>query len=145
MNTNLILIVATLGMSVISCATTKNNSASNDHDKLYGVTWELEYISGPRIAFDGLFPDRKPQITFNRENQKAEGNNSCNGYSAAYTIKEDAISFGEPGPTTMMYCGEGENVFLNMMKKINKFKIDADGKLDLLLDDVPMMRFHKIQ
>jgi len=44
-----------------------------------------------------------------------------------------------------MYCGKGEKVFLNMMKKINKFEIDADGKLNLMINDVSMMRFHKIQ
>lgn len=143
MNTNRILALAILGLMMVSCATTKNNSTPTGNDNLYGVTWELEYISGPRIAFDGLYPEKKPQISLNKETKKVEGNNSCNGYSADYTISGDAIAFGEPGPTTMMYCGEGENVFLNMMKKINKFTIDADGKLNLLLDDIPMMRFHK--
>ena len=138
-----ILIITSLVLAIASCVSIKSNHASTDNDQLYNATWELEYISGPRIAFAGLYPDKKPQITFNQETHKVEGTNSCNGYSADYTIKKDAISFGEPGPTTMMYCGEGENVFLNMMKKINKFKIDAEGKLNLMLDEVEMMRFHK--
>ncbi|MCB0458571.1 MAG: META domain-containing protein [Flavobacteriaceae bacterium] len=123
-----------------SCSSTKK-LASED---LYNATWELEYISGPRIAFNGLFPDKKPQIAFNKETQKAEGNNSCNGYSADFTLNGDAISFGEPGPTTMMYCGEGEKVFLSTMKKINKYSIDTDGKLNLMIDNVSMMRFKKL-
>lgn len=133
-----ILLITILSILVVSCTSTKN-------DELYKGTWELEYISGPRIAFNGLYPDKKPQISFNKETKKAEGNNSCNGYSADYTISGDAITFGEPGPTTMMFCGEGEQVFLSTMKKVNKFNIDADGKLNLMLNDVSMMRFHKIQ
>ena len=27
-------------------------------------TWELNYVAGPRIAFNGLYPNNKPTITF---------------------------------------------------------------------------------
>jgi hypothetical protein len=47
---------------------------------------------------------------------------------------------------TMRYCeGGGEQAFLEMMKKINKISVDKDGKLNLLLNDIPMMRFKKVQ
>lgn len=131
-------------LSIISIASGScNQNAKTNNKELYDVTWELEYISGPRIAFEGLFPNKKPQITFNQETKKVTGNNSCNGYSADYTLEGDAISFGEPGPSTLMYCGEGENVFLKTIKQITKFTV-TDGKLNLMLDDVTMMRFHKI-
>ena len=134
-----ILSVAALILFLASCSSTKNTTNEN----LYNTTWELEYLSGPRIAFDGLFPDKKPQITFNKTTQKVEGNNGCNGYAADYSLDGNNISFGEPGPTTMMYCGEGEKFFLNTIKKVNKYKIDEDGKLNLMIDEVPMMRFKK--
>ncbi len=114
------------------------------NESLFTANWGLEYLSGPRIAFDGLYPDKKPQISFNKATRKVEGNNSCNGYSAAYTLVNDDLSFGDPDPTTMMYCGEGEKFFLSTMKKINKYKIDGDGKLNLMIGEVPMMRFKKM-
>lgn len=117
----------------------------NSSDQLYGNTWQLEYMSGPRIAFDGLFPNKKPEITFNKATSEVVGNNSCNGYSAKFILKDKSISFGEPGPTTMMFCGEGEPQFLNMMKKINGYSFDKDGKLNLMIGEVPMMRFKKIE
>lgn len=126
-----------LVLFLASCSTTKKKTS----EQLYNTTWELEYLSGPRISFDGLYPDKKPQIEFNKATQKAEGHNSCNGYSADYTLDGNTISFGEPGPTTMMFCGEGEKFFLNTIKKVNTYKIDEDGKLNLMIDDVPMMRF----
>lgn len=128
-----------LALFFASCSSTKQMTSEN----LFNSTWELEYLSGPRIAFDGLFPDKKPQIAFNPTSKKVEGNNSCNGYSADYTLSGDKISFADPGPTTMMYCGEGETHFLNIIKKVNKYAIDRDGKLNLMIDKVPMMRFKK--
>lgn len=124
-----------------ACGSQKKISGS---EQLYGTTWQLEYMSGPRIAFDGLFPDKKPELTFDKTTGKATGNNSCNGYSASYTLEGKSISFGEPGPTTMMFCGQGEQQFLQMMKKIDAYSFDADGKLNLMLGDVPMLRFKKI-
>ncbi len=124
---------------VSSCSSSKNMT----NDALFNTLWELEYLSGPRIAFAGLYPDKKPKIAFDKTTNKVTGTNSCNGYSADYTLKGSKISFGDPGPTTMMYCGEGEKFFLNTLKKVNAYKIDADGKLNVMIDDVPMMRFKK--
>tara|TARA_R110002051_G_scaffold1700_1_gene9602 strand:+ start:2329 stop:2754 length:426 start_codon:yes stop_codon:yes gene_type:complete len=139
-NQNLFL-VFTLLLIFSSCSTTKNIT----NQDLYNATWELDYISGPRIAFTGLFPDKKPTIKFNETTQKVEGNNSCNGYSATFTLKSNTISFGEPGATTMMYCGEGEKVFLNTIKKVNKYEIDTNNNLNLMIDDITMLRFKKIE
>ena len=68
------------------------------NEDLFDTLWELEYLSGPRIAFQGLFPDKKPQITFNPTTQKVEGNSGCNGYSADYTLNGDNLSSGRTGP-----------------------------------------------
>ena len=139
MKTKSTLIIALFAFIVTSCATNKNIN----NDKLYNTIWELEYISGPRITFNGLYPDKKPKITFDKVTRKVTGNNSCNGYSADYTLDNDSISFGVSGPTTMMFCGEGETVFMSMIKKINKYSFDQDGKLNLMLNNVSMMRFKK--
>ena len=92
-----------------------------------------------------MFSDKKPQLEFNREEGIVTGNSGCNGYSAQFKVDGNTISFGEPGPSTLMYCGEGETFFRNTIKKVNRFKIDENGKLNLMLNDVPMMRFKKIQ
>lgn len=140
MKTTKTLLLLIFALIVSACSSTKKTTT----DALFNTTWELEYLSGPRIAFNGLYPDRKPKITFNKATNQVEGNNSCNGYSATYTLKGNDISFGEPGPTTMMFCGEGEKFFLNTIKKISTYNIDADGKLNMMIDGVTMMRFKKI-
>lgn len=138
MKTSFILFCSTLILAG-SCTNPKSSA-----DELYGPTWELEYMSGPRIAFDGLFPNKKPQLSFDKESMGVSGTDSCNGYSADYTLEGNSISFGEPGPTTMMFCGGSERQFLAMMKKIDGFSFE-DGKLNLMVGEIPMMRFKKVE
>lgn len=141
MKKNVLLFVSSLVLFISSCSSVKNTKAIN---KLSNTTWELEYISGPRITFEGLYPDKKPQITFNTATNEVSGTSSCNGYTAKYILDGKTISFGEPGPTTMMFCeGGGEQTFLQIMKKVNNYSIDKEGKLHLNLDEVSMMRFKK--
>lgn len=113
-------------------------------EKLNG-TWELEYISGPRIAFQGLYPDRKPVIVFTTADSSFGGNTSCNSYSGKLTADDRKITFPDHMALTKMYCpGEGEPVFLETLKKINAYSIQ-DNTLTLMMDEVPMMRFAKKQ
>ncbi len=134
-------IILFLSILILVCSC---NPKSDQSEALFNTTWELEYLSGPRIAFDGLFPEKKPQITFDKESAIVSGSDSCNGYSADYKLNGNALSFGEPGPTTMMFCGGGERQFLNMMEKIDGFII-KDGELNLMTGEVPMMRFKKVE
>ena len=113
------------------CGTAKTAASQG----LYNTTWELEYISGPRIAFGGLFPEKKPQITFTESGKTAHGTGSCNGFSTSFTVEKNTIKIEEPQAMTMMYCeGGGEKVFLDRMKKVNAFSIDKEHKLNLMID-----------
>ena len=141
MKNKAVLFFSFLIIFISACSAVKNTKSGDD---LSNKTWELEYISGPRIAFEGLYPNKKPQITFNTKTNEVSGTSGCNGYSAKYTSNGKTISFGEPGPTTMMFCeGGGEQTFLQMIKKVDNYSIDNDGKLNLNNGEVPMMRFKK--
>jgi heat shock protein HslJ len=142
MKNKLILLYSFLALIICACSISKNPKTG---DSLSNATWELDYISGTRIAFEGLYPNKKPQITFDTKTNEVSGTSSCNGYSAKYTSNGKTISFGEPGPSTMMFCeGGGEQAFLQMIKKVDNYSIDNNGKLNLNVGNVPMMRFKKI-
>lgn len=103
--------------------------------------WELNYISGIRIAFDGLYPDKKPFIRFELGQSMISGNTSCNGFSSKYTMNGNSIRFA-PGISTMMACpGNGEKAFTEMLQKVNKYALSDDKTLNFLIDDVAVMRF----
>ena len=70
------------------------------------------------------------------------GNASCNGFSAKYTMNGNNISFAD-ALKTMMFCeGGGEETFLNMLKKVNRYSLNENA-LTFLIGDVAVMRFTK--
>lgn len=106
-------------------------------------TWELNYISGKRIAFEGLYPNKKPQLIFTDSKTEVSGNTSCNSFSSKLVLEDNKINIAEPIAMTMMACeGEGEKSFLDILKKVNKYSLSGTT-LTFLIDDVAVMRFEK--
>ncbi len=117
--------------------------ANNESVTKLDGTWELDYISGPRIAFEGLYPDKKPTIQFDVEKGRITGNGSCNNYNGSVKIDGNNILFGAIASTKMM-CPhiQGEDLYFQTLKKINKFDVQ-DDQLTFIMDDIAMMRFKK--
>lgn len=104
-------------------------------------TWELEYITGPRIAFDGLFPDKKPVLIY-EGGEGYKGNTSCNGMGGKLVASGTSIQFKDPVSTMMACPGNGEQTFLKTLAMIDGYAIE-NGKLLLKSKGVDMMRFVK--
>lgn len=105
-------------------------------------TWELDYISGAKIAFEGLFPNKKPTITFNLPETKATGNGGCNNFNVAFTIDGSKIKFNEPASTRMACPGNGEATFFETLKKVSQYSVH-ENTLNLIMGDIAVMRFQK--
>lgn len=138
-----IVTIAMTCLIFISCNSTKSpTKAATSIDG----TWQLNYITGPRIAFDGLYPDKKPTITFDSKENKVSGNNSCNQYFGTLKVEGNTINFKDTkmGMTMMACPGEGDTVFMNTLEKIDSYSISEDGKtLNFMMGDIAMMRFEK--
>ena len=136
-----LLLLTAISLLFVSCTT----ATMGTDNKIKNTDWELEYINGPRIAFQGLFPEEKPMLSFQAVEGKVNGSTGCNGYNTEYTRVGNLISFKVPAAMTMRYCeGGGEQFFMNAMKDINKYQISAEGKLELMKNDIVMLRFKKI-
>lgn len=139
-----ILSLVFLGVILISCNASKPPK-SDSVSKLEG-TWELDYISGPRIAFDGLYPNKKPTINFNTKENQVSGNNSCNSFTGKLNVTGNKIDFSQPMAVTKMMCqnGQGEQVFMSTLQKITSYDVTDNGKtLNFISGDIAMMRFTK--
>lgn len=130
------------------CESTKKNNSNNttgyDINKL-GGTWQMEYISAPKITFEELYPANKPFIKFDVANKRISGRTSCNHFSGALVTKDSTIDFSGPILMTEMYCpgsGEGESVFITALTKVNSWKVD-DSTLFFMSGDTMTMRFVK--
>jgi heat shock protein HslJ len=115
---------------------------SKDEARL-DATWEMNYISGPRIAFDGLYPDKKPTLIFNLAESEVGGNSSCNGFGARVKIDGNNISFSDPIGTMMACPGNGEQTFYKTLKTVTSYKLEDDNTLSLLAGEIPVMKFVK--
>lgn len=127
-----------ISMSALTaCKMMKSNQSA---EKLAGE-WELNYITGVRIAFNGLYPQAKPSLSFKAPFKEAGGNTSCNVFSTKLEISGKKMTIAQPGPMTMRFCeGEGEKRFMEMLKKVNAYSVDGQT-LSLLQDDLPVMKF----
>lgn len=132
-----LFLIAIISMFIVSCST----AMSADQNKLYNTGWELEYITGPRITFEGLYPDTKPTIRFTPGSMMITGNSGCNVYNPTFTMEGKMVSFKQPETSTMAFCGDGEVVFRTAMQKVDNYKIESDGKLAFLMGDIVVMRF----
>ncbi|WP_026730362.1 META domain-containing protein [Flavobacterium denitrificans] len=130
-----------LSVVLISCKCQKTDKVS----KLDG-NWELNYVSGPRIAFEGLYPNKKPTINFNTKESHVSGNNSCNSFNGKLVVDGNKIDFTQPMAVTKMMCmdGKGEQLFMSTLQKVTSYDITDDGKtLNFISGDIAMMRFTK--
>lgn len=103
-------------------------------------SWTLDYISGPRIAFNGLYPNEKPFLTFDSANAKVSGHSSCNSLNGKITVVGSQLKFGALASTKMACAGGGESLFLQTLEKINSYSVH-DNTLTLIMGDIAVMRF----
>ena len=127
---------------LVACNSVK--TANTEKAALQGA-WELYYISGPRRDFSKLYPNDKLTITFDLKENRVFGKNSCNSYSGTLNVDKNKISYKGPMTVTKMFCpGEGENIYMNTLEKIDSYSISEDGKtLNFIGGDVITMRFKK--
>ena len=140
----IILVFIASSLTFTACKSTQSTMKTTT--SLEG-TWQLNYITGPRIAFDGLYPNKKPTITFDLAANKVSGNNSCNQYFGTLIVKDNTINFRDAKMgMTMMACmdNQGEMIYMKTLKKIDSYSISDDGNtLNFIMGDIAMMRFEK--
>ncbi|KAF2517076.1 META domain-containing protein [Flavobacterium foetidum] len=139
-----IFAVVFLSTIFFSCNCTKDKK-NDSVSKLEGH-WELTYITGPRITFEGLYPNKKPTISFDLKEKKVSGNGSCNSYTGKLVVEANKIDFTQPMAMTKMMCldGQGEQVYMNTLQKVTSYDISDDGKtLNFISGDIATMRFAK--
>jgi heat shock protein HslJ len=104
----------------------------------------IKLYYGTRIAFDGLYPNKKQTIVFDLKENKIAGNYSCNQYFVGLLVDGSKINFKEAkmGMTMMACQGNGDSIYMETLQKIEAYTITDDGKtLNFLTGNVVMMRF----
>jgi heat shock protein HslJ len=131
-----------------SCASMKKDTAAKTTKEtamaLTG-TWVLDLIPYPSGTIDSLYPGQKPELTFEPATGRLSGYTGCNRLNGPLIADKQSLNFKGDIAMTMMACkGDGESVFMEHLKKINRYDVSADGKtLTMIQGDIALLRFHK--
>jgi heat shock protein HslJ len=110
---------------------TVNGCGGEPSSLLMGESWTVTEIAG--VTTSGT----QPTMTFMIAGKTA-GSSSCNRYSAPYRLAGEGLTFG-PAISTKMACPQPamdqENRFLQVLGRIARFEIMADGAMRLLTND----------
>ncbi len=108
--------------------------------------WELSYIYDKFKPFDELFPDKKPTLYFDIINKKAFGYTGCNTFSIFTYLEGNGIDvLGFLGMTEKWCDGDGEDIFLTVLKSAHTFSIDEKGILSFSCGDMEIMKLKKLE
>jgi heat shock protein HslJ len=121
-------------------------SSPSDPANLEGK-WVLNYISAPGTGLDSLYASKKPSINFDIKQNIVNGNSGCNNFNGKLDVEGNKINFNHPMASTRMMCGNGngEQVFLTTLQKVNKWSVSHSDTLTFMTDDIAVMRFTKIK
>ena len=137
-------VYACVGTQTVSNSSQKPTEAINTSMKLNG-SWELADIPGARVSVAGMYPNKKPVITFDVNDNKFVGNTSCNNFSGLLVVYGNKINFNKSMAMTKMACnGDGELTFVELLKKIDTFTINGDNSLSLNAGGVETLRMVKV-
>lgn len=98
---------------------------------LLGPEWVVEEITG------GMLDRSRATLAFGADG-RLSGRASCNSFFASYTLTGEGLGIGRAG-TTRMACApelmQQEARFLDILQKVQRFEIAADGALVLASGD----------
>ncbi|WCT14814.1 META domain-containing protein [Mucilaginibacter jinjuensis] len=130
---------------LIACHSAKKTTTANGADTtVLAGTWQLSYVAGSSTSFDSLYVHKKPTISFDLTAKRVSGNSGCNSFNGPLNVSGHKISFAGLMAMTKMFCpGDGENVFMSNLQKVNSWSV-SDGKtLTFIAGDIAIMRFEK--
>lgn len=122
----------------LSCAASKN-TAQTDLDG----NWQLTVFPSATKTFTEIFGDRKPELRFDSAG-RVSGTTGCNRLMGNYNAgRKNKLTFGTNMAVTKMACpGYEENIFLDALYKVNRYKVN-ENQLELWNDSTLIMTFTK--
>ncbi|WP_155907464.1 META domain-containing protein [Lunatimonas lonarensis] len=107
--------------------------------------WEVHAIYDKFQPFEELFPGKKPRLFFDMTNQQILGYTGCNNFSIFTHLQGNEIDvMGFLGMTKAWCDGDGEDIFLTLLKSAHTFAINDEGHLTFSCGSMEIMRLEKV-
>jgi heat shock protein HslJ len=119
------------------------SAAADATGGLLGKDWQLTAVTEKVPAFQGVIPDDQQAnytITFAADGT-FQATADCNGVSGTYTTADPTAASGDlsifPGPSTLVFCGEGSygDLFTVGLGSAASYAIDGDVLTITLTDE----------
>ena len=101
-------------------------------------------ISEKDISTMGYYPGEKPRLAFEVGKTRVAGFTGCNSMSGSARIIGKGISFQSLATTKRFCAGDGEKVFLEWMKLVDRYEV-SENELVLYAGRQELLRFVKKQ
>lgn len=129
-----------LAILFVSCKTPA--AIPVEKEKIDNTLWVLETMRKKQMKYSE--EQDKISIQFNLESGMFNGHSGCNRYFGKFSLQGENLSFTDNIGSTRMACFQElmtlENTYLNILKSVNKYKIE-EGKLHLILNDQIVLTF----
>lgn len=134
-------------LCVSGCKTGELNSAVSGNEVKLEGSWQLIYITDNNLPWKQIYPNGSPTIKFDENEQRISGFAGCNNYTGSFVAAGYTLSIPDHMAMTRKMCvdgAEGEDLFTSTIGRVTKWKMSNDSTLNLLSDDITIMRFHKL-
>lgn len=93
--------------------------------------------AGSGISLDVMYPDKKPLISFDLAQNEVNGNTGCNPFSSKMSIDGSKLTIQKPYAMSTTVCnGDGERVFLDILKSVTAYSVSHNDVLTCTGDGV---------
>ena len=118
---------ATLGLMVWLTALSAAGLGQKPPDALGGTAWTAVELAGMTVPAAGRSGDSAAHLGFGADG-RLSGSDGCNRVAGPYTVKDDALTFGQIVGTMMACAGTDEIVrgFHGALKGTSRWRIVAD-------------------
>lgn len=140
-----------LALGMMRCGprqTTNNNpmeTSESSRALLIDGEWTLNYVMNAPAAFETLYP-KSPILSIDSRESSVSGFSGCNQFNGTVEVEGNSLKWGENFGVTRKMCPDmaGESLFLETLKKANRYSVTDTGKtLNLIMGDIAVMRFQR--
>ena len=124
---------------MVYCSSSRNSAAELDNLNGY---WVMTLFPAATKAMAEVFTMKTPDLQLDVPNRKVSGTTGCNRITGPFTIDGDEFKFGNLATTRMGCPAYDENIFLDAMGKVNRFRLNNE-QLSLYQDSTLLMTFVK--
>jgi heat shock protein HslJ len=131
------LVACCMAAMLTSCSSSRNTAQLSELDG----NWQLTVFPNATKPFAEFFSMKMPEMQLTSD-RRVSGSTGCNRITGGFSIDGEAFKFNNLATTKMGCPGYDENVYMDALNRVNRFRLNAD-QLSLYQDSTLLMTYVK--